>query len=707
MQSRETPPSIDGGFGDDANDEGALETPPSTPPVAKPQISKQVAQPLTSPMAKKEMKKAILSERVSLKGFIQNYSGSLPLRVKVLQGFYGSTAELYTGEVYDVFFKKLTQAVVIEDVSGNRYTVPLNSALQFGLMYDDHNPKFGTVSDILAMTILPKVICATSSYSTGKEESTIYKNELLIVLGVHVYNSKTKMGLGDILDAFGVRRSKKALRVLSLEERQEKIIDEQCSGDFITNPSHLALYLPEIVECVPEPFPSRACVFLDTESTSELPRLPKSLLSSPVFLKEVKTKVSLVASKVEGEESQIESPILMDIPVTGGFSEVEVEVAYEGNLTNKARNILESFDPMKLVSLNEANGNRSQDALNTAVRIGHEGDGISLESSCGTKNLSASEKKPDPISTQSNQAYETEETNFHEEDYADPSSNDSIPTPPATAPHPRGAPSQEQPSVAVIRQLAVISTQRHSRGEQQQSPSDNTADVDHTTPSTGYHGDQDYDSDSYELVDPSPIDTSEGQDYVPIDTYVTMHPSLYSKLPRPVPAFGSPNAAPALVERLHGLEVQRKKDRHFLEQTAARVGSLSEQLQSLQKTVEELLEVSKHGESLARADDGKSSAVTQDEVRAELSVNADSETAADNRVFLKGLDAVQVLKLLKEMSLEQYAEAFRREQIDGEVLSDLDDSTLQADLGIGNKIHRIRLAKVIDGRLSARSILGL
>lgn len=40
------------------------------------------------------------------------------------------------------------------------------------------------------------------------------------------------------------------------------------------------------------------------------------------------------------------------------------------------------------------------------------------------------------------------------------------------------------------------------------------------------------------------------------------------------------------------------------------------------------------------------------------------------------------------MSLEQYAEAFRREQIDGEVLSDLDDSTLQADLGIGNKIHR-------------------
>ena len=634
--------SMNGVFSRDASTEEVWETPPSTPPVAKSRPTKQL-QLLPSLVPKKEVKQAILSDRVSLKGFLQNYSGSLPLRVEVLQGFYGAMAELYTGEVYDVYFKKLTQFVVIEDVSGNKYNVPLNSSLQFGLMYDDHNPVYEKVSDLLALTDLPKVICSTNSYSSGKEESTIYANELLIVLGVHVYDSKSKMGLGDVLDAFGVKRSKRALRVLSLESEGEKIIDEQCTGDFVTNPSHLALYLPEIVKYVPTPFPSPARVFLDTESTSELPRLPESFLSGPVTLREMKTKMTLVASKVEGDDSQSECnkpPLLYDIPVSGGFSEVEVSVVYDGNLANRARTILESFDPTKLTMLKETSSNRNQkfqDALNSAVRVEHEGDGIVLESSCGLKDLTALEKRPDSISTRNNQAYKPEEADFKEEedqvDYEEitfSSSKDSVPiSSPASAPHPSP---QITPSATIIQQLTSISSSQRRSSSDQQTPSDNkTADVSHP-PSVD---DVDDDNDSYERVDPSLIDTPNSQDYV------LMQPSLYSRVPPPVPAF----TTPALVERLHNLEEERKKDRHFLDQTAARVSNLSEQIRSLQTAVEELLQASKRGEIVARSDGGETvtGAVTQDGGRAELSVNDDGKNAEDNRQFLKGLDAVQVI----------------------------------------------------------------
>ena len=40
------------------------------------------------------------------------------------------------------------------------------------------------------------------------------------------------------------------------------------------------------------------------------------------------------------------------------------------------------------------------------------------------------------------------------------------------------------------------------------------------------------------------------------------------------------------------------------------------------------------------------------------------------------------------MKLEAYSDAFLRERIDGEVMSELDDSTLEAELGVANRIHR-------------------
>ena len=50
------------------------------------------------------------------------------------------------------------------------------------------------------------------------------------------------------------------------------------------------------------------------------------------------------------------------------------------------------------------------------------------------------------------------------------------------------------------------------------------------------------------------------------------------------------------------------------------------------------------------------------------------------------------------MGLSRYAQAFKEEQIDGNILFELDDEILEEELGIKKKIHRLRLMMIITGR---------
>jgi hypothetical protein len=56
------------------------------------------------------------------------------------------------------------------------------------------------------------------------------------------------------------------------------------------------------------------------------------------------------------------------------------------------------------------------------------------------------------------------------------------------------------------------------------------------------------------------------------------------------------------------------------------------------------------------------------------------------------------------MKLNQYAEMFKEESIDGEILAECDDELLEQELHISNKLHRSRLLKVITGRHSVVNI---
>ena len=66
---------------------------------------------------------------------------------------------------------------------------------------------------------------------------------------------------------------------------------------------------------------------------------------------------------------------------------------------------------------------------------------------------------------------------------------------------------------------------------------------------------------------------------------------------------------------------------------------------------------------------------------------------------------LKVCDLIEVMGLGQYTQTFMAERISGEILLECDDQVLEDELGIKSKIHRIRLAKVISGSHSPKTIL--
>lgn len=52
------------------------------------------------------------------------------------------------------------------------------------------------------------------------------------------------------------------------------------------------------------------------------------------------------------------------------------------------------------------------------------------------------------------------------------------------------------------------------------------------------------------------------------------------------------------------------------------------------------------------------------------------------------------------MGLSQHEERFVSKSIDGLILSELDEATLEQELGIGSKIDRVKVMLIISGKLS-------
>ena len=75
-----------------------------------------------------------------------------------------------------------------------------------------------------------------------------------------------------------------------------------------------------------------------------------------------------------------------------------------------------------------------------------------------------------------------------------------------------------------------------------------------------------------------------------------------------------------------------------------------------------------------------------------------------NIAYLKMMERDDILHLLDAMNLSAYKEAFEQEQIDGETMACLSADML-IELGVSKSLHRLRLMKIISGRISASTFI--
>ena len=136
------------------------------------------------------------SASITLKDLADYHFPKFPLRVQFLEGYMSSHVPhltFSTADIYNIHLLKRQEVVVAKDSLGHQYKIPLNTAIQFGLLPSDevfqafgNNSQdssvmnFNKVSDIMAMKVLPAVVCATRAIK-GVEKGCIEAGEILVI----------------------------------------------------------------------------------------------------------------------------------------------------------------------------------------------------------------------------------------------------------------------------------------------------------------------------------------------------------------------------------------------------------------------------------------------------------------------------------------------------------------------------------------------
>ena len=94
-----------------------------------------------------------------------------------------------TGDVYNLHFIKNETVMSIQDESRNPFSIPLNSSLQFGLLYDPDGDtmkairgySYRTIGDLATCNVAPRVIRARQTFNSAEPTSSVEAEEILIV----------------------------------------------------------------------------------------------------------------------------------------------------------------------------------------------------------------------------------------------------------------------------------------------------------------------------------------------------------------------------------------------------------------------------------------------------------------------------------------------------------------------------------------------
>jgi hypothetical protein len=615
----------------------------TVPPKLGPRVQSESSMPAPTPV---DLNWLPTGESLTLTELARAHSSRFPLRIYLLDGYYGQTSRftLSSSDIFDIHFAKRTQVLSVRDSVGTDYSIPLNSAIQFGIIYGYMLPKsakkpvmhYDTVQELLALDPLPSIVCATASWAKPSDKENkvgVERNELLLVKGIF----KSRL------------RGKKALKCYSLKTQTKKLLPEECEGKFTINPEAVKLHVYEFAAKFKTLFPCKAMMFLcsDKKDDAVFRSIPKSLLLKPISVLKMMSEVSLAATSVSNQRSPpldpkiprvdfknkpIKSALTMEIPLDSHLGDIEAEILQAPSkaetevLYMNTKELLQKANKEPYMILLDKGSDRindTQSVLYMQVRSENCDLGVTYETSEAVyERLDLSKRSQDSAAA-----------------YAVPEN--------------RGTKTGKSSAKVAMEIL-----------EEDEGDSDSSAEH--------YYEDLDKALNSLSL---SPA----AQQLAPAA------PSHFS--PSPISLFPSQHLPPP--------EMQHKK--LYLPENA---GSQSSYYSSSVPTSATQLQLPHQIQSTSYVH-----MVPPSSVPGKSSTHVPRETKMANRDFLQNMSTEQVRQLLEAMNLTQYQNKFASEGIGGDILMELEDQDLQNDLGMKSKVHRVRLMKIIKGQHSAKNIL--
>ena len=181
-----------------------------------------------------------------------------------------------------LFLKHTKVAEIMDPVTRTTYTLPFNSSMKVGLIYDpDPDDECASpymrlehASDVIKLLKLPVIVAAMASSAGGPPENSVSEGEVLFIKG-------TMMG-----------GRGKQLHVVNTTD-DEKCLPGKCLGGFSTDPRHTRLHLPVLFS---QEFPLQIYSILYSSNREVSRSLPSSMVNAPMLLEAVRGETSVIAT---------------------------------------------------------------------------------------------------------------------------------------------------------------------------------------------------------------------------------------------------------------------------------------------------------------------------------------------------------------------------------------------------------------------------
>ncbi|KAL5506262.1 hypothetical protein EMCRGX_G007873 [Ephydatia muelleri] len=652
-----------------------------------------------APIRKSPSATSVESTELSLTAFVDKHSSSFPLRVTVTKGFYGVSDQtaITTGDSYNFHFLKRTTVVVATDPKGCEYSVPLDSSLRLALLYETtgnlEDAKKGTGFDTCAD--LPVL----QGPSSGRGRFPPFQRREHGVVG------GSQRGLSN---------RKKQLKFHSVTHNMPKVLSETCSCAFTTSPRVTGAALSAL-QLQKEWLPIKVLVCpREVEEVEDGTGILAELSNLVLTLTSLREEVTIVATGAAGDPSEvlevIELPKSLDI-------EVELLPLAKGDLAgliDNTQNRFDGFSPTSVIYYTNKPTPKLYDIQ------------CALYKTMVREEFQSMLVKPSFMGQRRGSMADSTKTDV----------DDLLPPiymygAHATSSSPRDTYVKPDVSSSLRDQrLNSVSEETSSRRPDTLLSSEapgKTTEVHHLEAYASVY-ERRTNLNTTEVpkkAESQPLEPPAMRVSDHLQEYVTMTPTSD-------PGTLEGGAFANLQQRISRLEESRKEYERNIEQEISKIsaqltiqsGKLASMLESSQGVKGECLRLKEEVDRLKAAVENPYSVSYHPGPRLNGKVNGhvaystspptsssespfppDPKADERNKEYLLSMDVEKVLRLLECMSLAQYQEAFQKEQINGELLSDCDETMLQNDLGIASKLHRMRLIKVITGRHSAKSIL--